>query len=392
MLTTRRRLLLLAAGLLAPPDRLLAARAARDVRERFFERNASESVPDDQPYVRFIRMRSDLLSAFHGRPVYLRAGVGLPRSFERGGAARYPLWVRIGGLGTRCTFIRDLVNGHHGIPEGLPPMLIVCPDGLGPFGDPSQVNSANNGPYGDAITRELIPYVERRFHGIGEGYARFASGTSTGGWASLALQVFYPDFFNGAYAFWPDPVDFRAFETINVYDDENAYRDRYGRQRAAKRNHDGDTSRTIRDECRGEANEGSGGRWTLSGRQWGAWNAIYSPRGEDGFPAPLWDGETGRIDHAVAAQWKKYDLRLTLEQNWKTLGPKLRGKINIWVGERDFYFLNEAVHLLQRFLSHADPAPQARIYFDPGGGHGGFHTIGTQEMMREMEARVKSDG
>src|SRR5262249_49713775 len=167
-----------------------------------------------------------LLSAFHGRPVHLRAGVGLPNGFERG-SARYPLWVRIGGLGTRCTFIRDLVNGHHGIPDGLPPMLIVCPDGLGPFGDPSQLNPENNGPYGDAITRELNPLIERRFNGIGEGYARFTSGTSTGGWAALALQVFYPDFFNGAYAFWPDPVDFRAFQTINIYQDENAYRYRY---------------------------------------------------------------------------------------------------------------------------------------------------------------------
>src|SRR5262249_36572512 len=150
-------------------------------------------------------------------------------------------------------------------------------------------------PYGDALIRELIPHLEREFRCLGHPNARFLSGTSTGGWAALALQVFYPDFFNGAYAFWPDPVDFRAFETINVYADEHAYVHAAGRPRAAKRTRSGRTEATVRDACERENDEG-GGSYTLSGEQWGAWNAVHSPRGADGKPAPLWDSKTGHID------------------------------------------------------------------------------------------------
>jgi hypothetical protein len=154
----------------------------------------------------------------------------------------------------------------------------------------------------------------------------------------------------------------------------------------------GRTVRTVRQECQEEANRAPGHRWTLSRGQWGAWNAVYSPRGPDGHPLPLWDGHSGRIDRAVARRWQRYDLRMILERNWKTLGPRLRGRLHIWVGERDPYFLNVAVHLLDDFLARANPPFAGRIHFHPDGGHGGFRTIGEQQMMREMAAAVQRAG
>jgi hypothetical protein len=355
----------------------------RDVRDRFFERTVSEPVPADTPYIRYVRLQSQRLTTFHHRPVFLRAGVLLPRRFMEAPDRRYPLWVRMGGFGSRCTFIREFGSAQDGPSGDQPAFVMVCLDGAGPYGDPSQVNSANNGPYGDALTRELIPHIEREFRCLGRPNARFLSGTSTGGWAALALQVFYPDFFNGAYAFWPDPVDFRAFETINIYADENAYTDAAGRPRAAKRTRSGRTETTVREACEAENEEG-GGSYTLSGQQWGAWNAIHSPRGADGKPAPLWDPKTGTIDRKVAEHWKRYDLRLQLERNWRTLGPKLRRKLHVWVGERDEYFLNDAVHLLHGFLSRAHPPFAGTIFFDPDGGHGDFEVPRTRDLLQEM--------
>src|SRR5580704_2740733 len=112
--------------------------------------------------------------------------------------------------------------------DGAPRMVLLHLDGAGPLGDPYQVNSANNGPYGDAVTQELIPFIEEKYHAIGEPRARVLSGVSTGGWVSLALQVFYPDFFNGTWSYCPDGVDFRAFQLVNIYEDRNAYINGHG--------------------------------------------------------------------------------------------------------------------------------------------------------------------
>jgi S-formylglutathione hydrolase FrmB len=264
-------------------------------------------------------------------------------------------------------------------------MIYLQLDGAGPYGDPYQVNSANNGPYGDAVTQELIPYVEKQFRAIGKASARFLDGHSTGGWVSLALQVFYPDLFNGCWSFAPDGVDFRDYELINIYQDENAYVNARAFERPAARDPDGDVKYTVRHECQMENVMGLGDSYTMSGGQWGAWNAVYSPRGADGRPAPVWDPKTGKIDHTVAREWEKYDLRLVLERNWPTLGPKLRGKIRIWVGEADNYFLNNGVHHLDQFLSHATPAADAQITFGPGQDHH-WDPLSEPQLMQQMVA------
>jgi hypothetical protein len=316
----------------------------------------------------------------------------LPRDFEKDKEKRYPLRLHIGGFGERFTNAGHLMEEKHSfrkkwLEDDTPRMVFLHLDGAGPLGDPYQVNSANNGPYGDALTRELVPYVEKEFRCIGRPHARVLDGASTGGWVSLALQVFYPDFFNGAWAHAPDPVDFRAFELVNIYEDENVYVNKFGFERPSAREVNGDVRFTLRNEVHRERVIGRGGRWELSGLDWGSWNAVFGPRGADGLPKPLWDGKTGKIDRDVLDHWKKYDLRRVLEKDWETLGPKLRGKLHIWVGDADTYFLNNAVHLLDEFLANAKPAYEGKITFGAGKDHN-WTGISDQDMMKEMAEAV----
>ena len=300
----------------------------------------AEQMPPDTDEVKFIKLQSKLLSEFHHRPIYLRAGIILPRDYEREPARHYPLWVRIGGLNSRYTVVNQLITDTNvfrptWLADDAPRFILLQLDGAGPYGDPYYVNSANNGPYGDALTKELIPFIERQFRVRTSPGARVLSGVSTGGWVALALQIFYSDFFKGTWASCPDPVDFRAFELVNVYQDTNAYVDSQGHERPSERNLKGEVVLTMPQDVGLENLLGTGNSYTCSGQQWGAWNAVFSPRGADGLPMAIWDPSSGKIDHGIAEQWEKYDLRLVLERNWNTLGPKLRGKLHIASGEAD---------------------------------------------------------
>ena len=353
-----------------------------------------ETPPVETEMVKFVKIRSRLLSDFHNRPIDLRAGVILPRDFSlRAVATRhYPVRVHIGGYGSRFTNVAAMMNPESGfhrawMADDTPPMILIHLDGAGPLGDPYQVDSANHGPYGAAVTRELIPFIEERFRGVGQGHARVVDGGSTGGWVALALQIFYPEFFNGAWAFCPDSVDFRSFELVNIYDDDNAYINRHGFERPASREVSGEIRYTMRHECQLENVLGRGNSWSLSGGQWGAWNATYGPRGSGGLPVPLWNPATGAIDHKAAEHWKAYDLRRILEEKWTELGPKLKGKLHIWVGEADDYFLNNAVHQLDTFLSHARPAYEGSITYGLGQGHC-WMGISQSAMIKQMAQRM----
>jgi S-formylglutathione hydrolase FrmB len=245
----------------------------------------------------------------------------------------------------------------------------ILTDGAGPFGDPYQVNSANNGPYGDALTQELIPHLEKNYRCGGQN-RRFTTGGSTGGWVSLALQLYYPEFFNGCWSSCPDSVDFRDYELIDIYSDKNAYVNKFGFERPSQRTINGDTVMTLRHECQVENVIGRAGNWNTGGKDWCSWNATYGPRGADGLPAPLWHPKTGEIDRSVVEAWKKHDLRLVLEGNWPKYGSVLKGKIHVWVGDADDYFLNNAVH---RFKAAADrlenPKFDGEITIAPRKGH-----------------------
>ena len=364
----------------------------RTIKIELTEKVPDETLPAETEYVKYVKLRSELLSKFHGRPIYLRAGIILPRGFDADTSIKYPLRIRTGGYGQRYTAVQAMMSERSSfrttwLADDTPRMILLHLDGDGPYGDCYQVNSANNGPYGDAVTQELIPYVEQKYRAIGKPFARVLDGGSTGGWVTLALQVFYPDFFNGAWSYCPDGVDFRAFQLINIYRDRNAYVNEHGFERPSARDLNGDTRFTIRHESQMENVMGAGDNWAMSGQQWGAWNAVYGPRGADGHPVPLWNPKTGEIDKTVIEHWKKYDLRIVMEENWKTLGPKLSGKIRIWVGEADNYFLNNAVHMLEEFFKKADPPYLGKITYGPGKGHC-WRDLTERQIMDEMAERI----
>ena len=343
--------------------------------------------PQDTEWVKHIRIQSKLLSEFWGRPVYLGAHVLLPLGFAEHPDARYPLMINhghfpedIGGFRTTppdpnlpCKpSKRFRLDCYNRIEEqeayafyqkwtspGFPRFLVVEIQHPNPYYDDSYaVNSANLGPYGDAILRELIPEIERRFRAIGQGWARFVYGGSTGGWEALAVQMFYPDDYNGAVVACPDPIDFRAYTTVDIYADRNAYAEEgpfTSVDRPGHRDYLGHVQGTVRDYNHLELVLGTHGR---SGDQFDIWEAVYSPVGEDGYPKRLWDKRTGVIDPAVAAYWREhYDLRHILQRDWATLGPKLAGKIHLYVGEMDNYFLNNAVYLMEDFLEATTNPP-----------------------------------
>lgn len=342
--------------------------------------------PPETDRVKYVSLESHLLTRFRGRKSVLRAGVVLPKSFAQDPAKRYPLVVVIGGYGTPYTAARGDVSDLD--KSGVDAVLMHV-DGTGPFGDTNQVNSENNGPCGDALTQELIPFVESRFRCIGKPEARFTTGGSTGGWVSFALQVLYPDFFNGCWSYFPDPVDFRQFQLVDLYKDANAFVNSNGFERPSARTIGGDTQFTIRHECRLENVLGDGGSFVTSGGQWCSWNATFGPKGKDGHPTAIWDPVTGAVNRSVLDTWRKKDLRLQLETNWKALGPRLKGKIRIAVGDADEYFLNNAVVLLEDFLKKADPPYEGRIVYGSRKGHG-WVDIPFSQALQEMTARMKA--
>ena len=363
--------------------------------------------PADTKYIKHIRIESKLLSAFWGTPMFLGAHVLLPEGFDTHPEARYPLVINhghfpadIGGFrpeppdpNLKPDFsARFNLAGYNRIQQeqahqfykdwtgpGFPRVLLVEIQHPTPYYDDSYaVNSANNGPYGDAIMRELVPEIERRFRGIGQGYARFTYGGSTGGWEAMAVQMFYPDDFNGAWIACPDPIDFRQYTNFNLYQDKNAYflDSRWKRTpRPAHRNYLGQVQSTVQESNHRELALGTRGR---SGDQWDIWQAVYSPVAEDGYPRPIWDKVTGVIDKSVAEYWREhYDLGHILRRDWKTLGPKVRGKLRIYVGDMDNYYLNNAVYLVEEFLKTAtDPPADAEVDFGDRAEHcwNGDHT------------------
>jgi hypothetical protein len=251
-------------------------------------------------------------------------------------------------------------------------MLIIQPNHANPYFDDSYaVNSANLGPYGDAITQELLPMIEKQYRGIGQGWARVTSGGSTGGWESLAAQIFYPDYFNGTWTFCPDPIDFHGYQTANLYENTNAYFIRGPFESVpipAVRKGDGDVISEMDQIAHYELALGTHGR---SGEQFDIWQAVYSPVGPDGYPAAVFNKLTGDIDKSVVDYWREhYDLNAILHRDWSKLGPQLEGKIHIAVGDSDTYFLNKAVHLMEDNLKQTrNPHSDAVFDYGPGAPH-----------------------
>jgi hypothetical protein len=341
----------------------------------------------DTQYIRHLRIQSQLLTKFWGRPMYLSALVLVPEGFDSHPEAHYPLMIshdhfvsefidfrtlppdpdlkpdysdrfRISGY-NRIQQEESYKNYQQWISPGFPRFLVVKIQHANPYYEDSYaVNSANVGPYGDAIETELIPAIEKQFRALGQGWARFVYGGSTGGWESLAVQIFYPEHYNGAFGACPDPVDFSAYEVIDLYHDKNAFYLEGAHKRVAQpamRDYLGHTTLTLEENNAYELALGSKGR---SGEQFDIWQAVYSPVGDDGYPKPIFDKRTGVIDAEVAAYWRDhYDLRAILEKNWSTLGPKLQGKLHLYCGSADTYFLNDAVYKMEDFLKATTNPP-----------------------------------
>jgi hypothetical protein len=329
--------------------------------------------------LRYVKIRSDALSDFWGRDMYVGANVLLPARYAEEPDRRYPVLFLMGHFpGTRAPF------GYSDDPEASvdsgrgtgfsefwrsadgPDLVVVTIRDANPYYDTGHsVNSANVGPYGDALLDELIPHLEDEIRIVSEPWARVLAGGSTGGWEALAVQIFNPDDFGGAWGWCPDPVDFHDYQIVDVYEDENAYR-RGGPwvyvEQPNNRQTDGTVITTIRQEMGYERAVGPNGR---SGGQWAIWEALFSPVGEDGFAQPIWDRVTGDIDREVAEYWREnWDLTHHITTNWATLGPKLAGKLHIAVGDMDSYYLNNAVERMQVAMGElTNPTPDIEFEY-----------------------------
>jgi hypothetical protein len=336
--------------------------------------------PSDQgEVVRFTKIRSEALSEFWGRDMYIGANVLLPAGYADEPDRSYPVLFLMGHFpGTRAPFsYSDEPSEAGGSGRGAgfsdfwrsadsPDMVVVTIRDANPFYDTGHsVNSANVGPYGDALLDELIPHLENEYRIVPEPWARVLAGGSTGGWEALAVQILNPDDFGGSWGWCPDPVDFHDYQLVDVYEDDNAYRSGgpwVYVERPNNRRTDGTIVTTIRQEMGYERAVGPNGR---SGGQWAIWEALFSPVGDDGFAQPIWDRVTGEIDHDVAEYWREnWDLTHHLTTNWDSLGPRLAGKLHIAVGDMDSYYLNNAVERMEEAVAElSNPTPDIEFEY-----------------------------
>ncbi len=327
----------------------------------------------DHEWVKEFSLESPALTAFNGKPTVVKAAVLLPSGYRKHPEKRYPVRYNIAGYGGRYTRVNRLLEDQDfrafWKAADAPQVITVFLDGEGPYGDPYQLNSPNSGPYGDVLINEILPAIDATYRTQGAA-GRFTDGCSTGGWVSLALQLLYPEKFSGCYSYSPDPVSFHWMQLIDMYEDENAFVNKYGYERPSKRTRQGEPSLSIRKEVADENKKGKSGTYVDAGGQWGAWNALYSPRGADGLPQAAFHPTTGVIDQTVVKAWEKYDLLKLVTDNWSSLGPQVQGKIYVWMGDMDNYYLNNALRDFAAFLQKTkNPASDAIIEFAATKGH-----------------------
>ncbi len=338
----------------------------------------SDMIPEreisDNKFVRTVVIKSKCLSEFSGHPRYLKASVLLPGSYFDNPGKTYPICYRTPGLNGRYDAVNRLLNNKDFMlqrsSKDAPQIIYVFLDSRGPYGDTYQMDSENNGPCGKALTEELIPEIEKQVGYKSESKMRFLAGASTGGWVALGLQIFYPDFFDGTWSYSPDPVDFEHFGLVNIYEDSSIFYNRYGYLQPGLRTIYGEPTLSLKDWIAEENLNSRTNDYRVSGGQFGSYNAVFGPKGKDGLPSLLFDPKTGKIDHSIAKQWEKYDLKKVLEKNWTTLGPKLQGKIWIWTGDMDGLYSNVATRFLKTYLDTTEnPKSDAMISFTPMAGH-----------------------
>jgi hypothetical protein len=374
-------------------------------------------VPPDDKYVKRVKIQSQILTKWWGHPMYLGAVVLLPKGYDEHPDLRYPAVWEQGHFTLDAPFrftldstaespearkrrIERTTNRESGyefarswLSDSFPRMVAIRILHPSPYYDDSYaVNSANNGPYGDAIMQELIPYLEEHFRVIREPYARVLTGGSTGGWEALALQIYHPEFFGGTWSFYPDPVDFRRYELTNLYADTNAFSIQRNPwiavERPSERRADGQPVVTVRQE--NQLNNARGSR-RRGGENFAIWEATFGPVGKDGYPVPIWNDSTGAIHREVAQYWREhgYDLRDYLARNWSRIGPDLQGKIHVLCGDMDNYYLNLAVYLLEDFLTSAQgPAYGGSFRYGRPLKEHGWQPMSNADLLREMADHI----
>lgn len=305
------------------------------------------AAPDARAHTKPIDMVSPVLSAFWGRPIHMRGWVLTPPGYETSGNAHFPtVYYTHGFGGSEERLINTLVGVHLDMVKGqMPPMIWVFLDESGPTGTHEFADSVNNGPWGKALTTELIPALESHYRMDAKASGRFLTGHSSGGWATLWLQINYPKLFGGTWSTSPDPVDFHDFSGVNLYAPHaNVYHRPDGTPWPLERMN-GKVQGTFEDSVRLERVLGAyGGQ--MSSYEW-----VFSPRNDDGRPALLFDRDTGAVNPKVVAYWRDhYDIAHRLQQDWPKLEPDLDGKIHVMVGTADTYYLDGAVHKLQAVL------------------------------------------
>jgi pimeloyl-ACP methyl ester carboxylesterase len=350
-------------------------------------------IPDTKS-VQIVQVRSKLLSDFRKRDVYLRAGVALPVEYNPNRA--YPAVYEVPGYGGDHYMALYKATMRARRPRGSAAEEVarntfwIFLDPEGPNGHTLFADSAVNGPCGKALVTELIPEIEKRFNLIAQPSARIVTGHSSGGWSSLWLATEYPDVFGACWSSSPDPVDLRRLELVDIYGGENLYVDANGKETPAAQ-FDGKVTMSTRQENGMEQVLGPGND---SAQQWDSWQAVWGNPDEHGFPKPMYDPISGKIDHEEAETYRKYDIADRLRKDPKRFAPIFREQIRIVVGDADTYYLNEAVHLLKDDLDRLDPPPphNARpgyIKFAPGADHGSVmdspaHRAWAAEMMEHL--------
>ena len=379
-------------NLYSEPQRVHIDAATETIKLSATNRIPAVQVPADTPWVKRFKIQSALLTKFWGRPIYLGATVLLPRDYDTS-TTKYPVLYRQGhfGLGAPLGFQDGNEIATEWNRDDFPRMLVVTLQHPAPYFDDSYgVNSPNLGPYGDAIMQELIPEVEKRFRAIGEPWARITDGGSTGGWISLAHQIFYPDFYGGVWSYCPDSVTFSDLEGINVYKDDNAFYRKIDWRTVPiinTREINGHVRLTSEQRNHMELVNGTKGR---SGEQLDIWSAVFGPVGKDGYFEPLFDKKTGVINRAVADYWRDhYDLLEYLKRNWATVGPKLVGKVHVYTGTMDNFFLNNSTKELEEWMKTTqNPHYTGFFLYGDGKGHCWQGPESTAERIKQMAAHI----
>ncbi len=314
-------------------------------------KDVRQAIADARPHLHETLFESPALSAFWGRPIIIKAWVLTPPSYAADGKATYPTVYETGGFGS--THKNNIASAARiwtlEADKAIPPMIWVFLDhsSLG-TGTTEFADSLNNGPWGHALTTELIPDLEKQYRMDAKSSGRFLTGHSSGGWATLWLQVRYPKVFGGTWSTSPDPSDFHDFTGADLYrKDANFYRDDGGKPRPLIREHE-KLIATIPDFARLEAVLGR------NGGQFRSFEWVFSPRGSDGTPMEMFDRNTGAVNPAVVAYWSEhYDIAHMIEEHWRELRPDLDGKIHLYVGTADTFYLDGAAHRLDAAMRKA---------------------------------------